>query len=42
MFLFSIIHDMKGGKQGTIEYVVANEVKVTKTKKGTLQVVSWF
>ncbi|XP_078484036.1 unconventional myosin-Ic isoform X1 [Ciona intestinalis] len=34
----SILHDMTGGKQGRIDYVVGNEVSVTKTKTGLVVV----
>jgi len=42
VFSNSIVHDMAGGKQGTIEYIVGSEITVSKAKNGTLQVVSEF
>lgn len=38
--IFSITHVMKGGKQGTIEYSKSSIPSITKSKKGTLVVVS--
>uniref|UniRef100_H2YMX1 Myosin motor domain-containing protein n=1 Tax=Ciona savignyi TaxID=51511 RepID=H2YMX1_CIOSA len=37
----SIVHDMAGGKHGRIDYVVGNDVSVTKSKTG-LVVVSYL
>ena len=37
---FSITHDMSGGKQGRITYVNGAEISITKSKDGTLLVVS--